>query len=373
MIRIATFNMENLFTRPTAMSGTTDEFGRQALEDFGELNFIIAKDSYSPADKARLIELSGKYGFHKLDQTNKFIQLNKVRGQLFRMPQNGTIADLQVVAGGREEWTGWFVLLRRDVIWAATKNTARVAADVNADVLLTVEIEDRLTLQRFSEQVLAAEFSFVYPHNMLVDGNDERGIDLGLFSKFPIRDVRNHFDEPDPVNASEKLFSRDCPEFEIELPSGDLLILIGNHFKSKRNGDDQHSKDRRQRQAAGAAQIYVEARKRSPYAVVAGDFNDTPDSVPLQPLLNVPSPNDKLNDVTAHPSYQGLPGTYGTGLKSGKFDYILLPPELWSNVQAVNAERRGTYHPRKWIPYDTVTSEKNQASDHACLWVDLDL
>ena len=57
MIRIATFNMENLFTRPTAMSGTTDEFGRQALEDFGELNFIVAKDVYSTADKARLIDM----------------------------------------------------------------------------------------------------------------------------------------------------------------------------------------------------------------------------------------------------------------------------------------------------------------------------
>src|SRR6516225_544680 len=176
MLRIATFNMENLFSRPTAMSGDTDAVGRNALEDFGELNSIIAKNTYSDADKARLIELSGKYGFHKLNQSNKFIQLNKVRGQLFRMPQGGSINNLQVVAKGRDDWTGWFVLLRKDVTWAATRNTARVAADVNADILLTVEVEDRLTLQRFNEQVLDAEFGTSYLHNILVDGNDERGI-----------------------------------------------------------------------------------------------------------------------------------------------------------------------------------------------------
>jgi endonuclease/exonuclease/phosphatase family metal-dependent hydrolase len=373
MLRIATFNMENLFSRPTAMSGDTDAAGREALEDFGELNSIIAKDAYSDSDKARLIELSGTYGFHKLNQTNKFIQLNKVRGQLFRMPQGGSIRNLQVVARGREDWTGWFVLLRKDVTWAATRNTARVIHDVNADILLAVEVEDRLTLQRFNEQVLDAEFGTSYLHNLLVDGNDERGIDVGILSKFPIRGVRAHFDEPDPVNASGKLFSRDCPEYEIELPSGDTLVLIGNHFKSKRNGDDQESRDRRQRQATRAAQIYVAARKRSPITVVAGDFNDTPDSPALQPLLDLQPASDKLRDVMANQNYEGLPGTFGTGLQSGKFDYILLPPELWEKVHQVEVERRGTYHPRKWTPYDTVTSEKNQASDHACVWVDLNL
>jgi len=115
MLRIATFNMENLFSRPTAMSGDTDAVGRKALEDFGELNSIIAKDTYSDTDKARLIELSGKYGFHKLNQTNKFVQLNKIRGQLFRMPQGGSINDLKVIADGRDDWTGWFVLLRKDI------------------------------------------------------------------------------------------------------------------------------------------------------------------------------------------------------------------------------------------------------------------
>ncbi|MDZ4805988.1 MAG: hypothetical protein SGI90_14105 [Candidatus Eisenbacteria bacterium] len=37
MIRIATFNLENLFTRPSAMSFESDETGRQGAVIFGQL------------------------------------------------------------------------------------------------------------------------------------------------------------------------------------------------------------------------------------------------------------------------------------------------------------------------------------------------
>jgi hypothetical protein len=33
MIRLATFNLENLFTRPVAMNQESDEAGRKAIED----------------------------------------------------------------------------------------------------------------------------------------------------------------------------------------------------------------------------------------------------------------------------------------------------------------------------------------------------
>jgi len=48
-------------------------------------------------------------------------------------------------------------------------------------------IENRPTLKRFVEQVLDAQFEFTYPHRMVIDGNDDRGIDLGILSKFSDR------------------------------------------------------------------------------------------------------------------------------------------------------------------------------------------
>jgi hypothetical protein len=76
-----------------------------------------------------------------------------------------------------------------------------------------------------------------------------------------------------------------------------------------------------------------------------------------------------------HSSYQGLPGTYGTGtnLDRQKFDYGLLSPALWDVVQQVGVERRGVYAPRTFPHSPEVTSKTTQASDHACVWVDVDL
>ncbi len=53
--------------------------------------------------------------------------------------------------------------------------TARVIGDLNADILAIVEAEDRPALRRFNDELLARR----YAHVMLVDGNDERGIDVG--------------------------------------------------------------------------------------------------------------------------------------------------------------------------------------------------
>ena len=50
---------------------------------------------------------------------------------------------------------------------------------LKADVLCVVEVENRLVLDRFNRQV-QGKFLPAYQHNLLVDGNDERGIDVGL-------------------------------------------------------------------------------------------------------------------------------------------------------------------------------------------------
>ena len=75
---------------------------------------------------------------------------------------------------------------------------------------------------------------------------------------------------------------------------------------------------------------------------VLGDFNDTPDSDPLAPLLGQGS---ELKDVSAHPAFQGdgRPGTFGNGTKSEKFDYILLSPELFAKVTQAGVFRKGVW------------------------------
>ena len=120
------------------------------------------------------------------------------------------------MANGRADWTGWFELRREDISWKATFNTGRVIAEVNPDILLVVEVENRPTLLRFNHQILGAEFGRKYRHSMVLDGNDLRGIDVGILSRFPIESVRSHVDEP--FESVNKTLSRDCPEFDVVLP-----------------------------------------------------------------------------------------------------------------------------------------------------------
>jgi hypothetical protein len=54
-LRIATFNVENLFTRPLAMKDGMGQAGQDAINDHAELNGIISKAVYDAADKARLL------------------------------------------------------------------------------------------------------------------------------------------------------------------------------------------------------------------------------------------------------------------------------------------------------------------------------
>jgi endonuclease/exonuclease/phosphatase family metal-dependent hydrolase len=363
MIKIATFNLENLFTRPVAMNAETDAEGRKAIEDHATANAIVAKPVYSQDDKDTLIELSAKYKWHILNPPkNSMVQLQKIRGQLFRKPKND---PLEVVAEGRDSWVGWFELLREDVKWQATFNTGRVIQAINPDILITVEVENRPTLERFNKQVLEAQFGFSYKHFMVIDGNDTRGIDLGIMSRFPITEIRSHVDDP---TASGFVFSRDCPEYDIVLPSGERIVILPNHLKSKRNGNDQDSQDRRKLQADRAHAIALSALNRSGFVLVGGDLNDTPDSTSLANLFT-----DGFDDVMSHPDYPtDRPGTFETGLAGNKIDYLIMSPALQAKLLTTGIERRGSYHPRTWEPFDTVTNKTEEASDHHLVWADFD-
>ncbi|EJN31872.1 metal-dependent hydrolase [Pseudomonas sp. GM78] len=362
-IRIASFNLENLFTRPSAMV-VDDPKGQQAIDDHALANAIIAKLVYSDEDKKTLLDLDRRYHFSALNPPSKaLLTLNKVRGQLFRRSNNGVVS---VVANGRGDWTGWFELRREDVSWQAVMNTGRVIEAVNPDILICVEVENRPTLQRFNEQVLGATFGRGFPHVMVIDGNDARGIDVGLLSRYPIIGIRSHVDDE---FEGKRIFSRDCPEYVLQLPSGKQLVVCPNHFKSKRGGDDEQAKARRLVQGVRVSEIVRSIEEQiSPFVLVGGDLNDTPDSVAVSPLIG-----GGWTDIQSHPGYPAeRPGTYATGTASNKIDYLIMSSALQPLLTGVGVERRGTYHPTLWPPFEGVTAT-TEASDHHCIWADFNL
>jgi len=365
-MRIATYNAENLFSRPKVMLYDSWEDGRQVLEDYAEMSSLIQRDSYDAATKSRLLTLVQRHVKGPVPPGGRRIKLNEVREKLV----TASGQNMRIKPNGRGDWVGWFELVRDDIKGVEVVNTGRVIDAVRPDVLCLVEVENRPSLVRFNEQVLRHEFQLVFNHQILVDGNDDRGIDISLMSQWPILGVRSYTDVPRP-GIHEPVFSRDCPEYQVGLPNGELLIVLGNHFKSQGYGNQAANDAKRRDQAAAVAQIYQSALQRTNLVVVAGDLNAGPDHASLAPLIQ----GTDLRDVMTHPTYQGLPGTYGTATNESrqKLDYLLLSPALWALVQGVDVERRGVYAPNTFPHFPEVTSKTTQASDHACVWVDVNL
>ena len=157
-----------------------------------------------------------------------------------------------------------------------------VVRDVGADVLGVVEADDRTTLQRFSDRLLADVGGTPYEQVMLVDGNDDRGIDVGVMVRAPltIAHLRTHVFDRD---AEGVVFSRDCCEYHVRTPDGGVLAVLVNHFKSKGYSEpgDRLGAGRRRRQAARVAEIYRGLRAEGIDRVaIVGDLNDSMDSAP---------------------------------------------------------------------------------------------
>jgi hypothetical protein len=67
------------------------------------------------------------------------------------------------------------------------RNTTHVMIDIGADFLRVVEAENRSVLAAFNSEVLLALGGTPSSYVMLIDGNDERGIDVGLSREgFPL-------------------------------------------------------------------------------------------------------------------------------------------------------------------------------------------
>jgi endonuclease/exonuclease/phosphatase family metal-dependent hydrolase len=352
-MRIATYNVNNLFERANLLE--FEGFSEKAtsiLNDIDELNKLIKYPNYDPV-KNEIITLLEKH-FSKNVQNNYFI-INQVKGKLFSVDDNG----VTLLAKGRKDWKGWAELTRSPVNIMANQNTGRVINEIMPDVMCVVEVENSTALVNFNKQLLNNHFKY----NMAFNGNDNRGIELGIYSNYAISNFKSHVFETFKLNGSRyKIFSRDCAEYEIALNNGKKLHILCNHFKSNGHGSEKVNKIKRRQQAEKVNEILKKYDLNKDFVVVSGDFNDTPESESLHPLLY----NKKLINIV-----DNINGPKGTFLdKDEQFDYLLVSIALYGKITNIGIERRGIFNNGQVEPFDTVTSKSNHASDHALVWAD---
>ena len=161
--------------------------------------------------------------------------------------------------------------------------TAQALAATRADVCAVQEVENLVTLTTFHNKYLSRWTDRVLPHHVLCEGNDRRGIDVGLLSRLEIVRTVSHaqasfaslgIKPPKGVHANERVFRRDCLEVDI-LKDGAVLTLFVCHFKSMHGGREK-SRKIRDGEARGVRAI-IQSRFANPAQenwVILGDLND---------------------------------------------------------------------------------------------------
>lgn len=166
---------------------------------------------------------------------------------------------------------------------AEVEALAKSIRSLNADVLALVEVENRGVLQQFVDLYLADMGYEV----VLFEGNDTRGIDNAVLSRVPVGAVTSHrhLRFPD-ANGHTTQFQRDLLEVRLEPPKGTPFELFVVHLKSK-GGDDDNGLAIRMGEARAIRGILDRKLKADPKAafLIAGDYNDTLDSEPLQTIV----------------------------------------------------------------------------------------
>jgi endonuclease/exonuclease/phosphatase family metal-dependent hydrolase len=251
-------------------------------------------------------------------------------------------------------------------------NTAQAILDSRPDILTVQEIENIYTLRNFNDQYLDDYFDRM----IAIDGNDPRGIDVGLLIKkgcsADVVNVRTHVDEGQDGKSVTRsadaawgyrvfnaLFSRDCLEVDLKVNKKFITLLV-NHLKAQ--DGTAASVKRRTVQAKRVAEIAKAAADESRSPIVIGDLN-------VDPTVNK---GDKSLDSLLKSSALKDPFPAGTWThyytserKISRLDYIL--PHKSLKVVGTDIVRKGlTTKCQQYSGprYPTVGQEHTEASDH---------
>jgi len=361
-IKVASFNVENLFARPKVFNFKNHSVGDDVLEKINTLSKVLKKNNYTPNRKTKILDL--------YQELKDYIIIREDRGKLFKKRGWSVIG---VKADGVGDWDGSIEYKKAKFSEMARKNTATVIKKVNADIACIVEADNRIALKAFDAHLL----NYKYKYEMLIDGNDTRGIDVGVLSKFNFGSIYTHIYDK---KSNKRVFSRDCLEIEIKITDTESIFVLINHFKSKGYDIDGTADTKRKRQANQVKEILGKYDLNNDYVIVAGDLNDTPDSDPLKPLMDLSSIHDVLelqfnNDASKRWTYH-----YND---FEQIDYVLVSSALRDIFVDAGVERKGLYNLKKLttdsngqVPieeqFDSVTHWTNQASDHGSVWARFD-
>lgn len=296
------------------------------------------------------------------------------------------ITDVVAFAPGRNNG-----LQPKPISEAQRKNTAAAIKATKVDVLAVCEVENISALRLFNAKYLGNYFD----RCLLIDGNDPRGIDVGVMirkglSDVSIAGVRTNADlakdgsvlkTTNLLDMKNRLgqaaFSRDCLEVDVDV-RGTPLTLMVNHFKAQeiKSGKDATTA-KRLKQAEMAAKLARSVLKRGRHPIVLGDLNKDIGGADydgsLDPLVKgrlFTNPSKLLDPDSRWTHF------YDSKRSVSQLDYLLVDRNLESAISGVTVFRGGLSSKCKQYKgarVGTIEADGLEASDHCALLVDLEL
>ncbi|WP_224556132.1 endonuclease/exonuclease/phosphatase family protein [Pectobacterium versatile] len=378
-IRIASYNVENLFHRTAILNLPDSQQIDALLEQVRQLQQLLEQPQYDDALKDKVFRLS--------IALRPYIDIRTDAGTLgrWKKEEDGTGFRINKSCRGRGDWIGEIVFKSQEFSSQQRKNTGKVITLLNADILCAVEVENMDVLRDFNSQVLGKK---KFNQFVMIDSpNDPRGIDVACLTRYRIVQLRTHIF--DAGKQFDPVFSRDCLEVTLDAGLKQPIYILCNHFKSQSGQTEeerQRGAQKRRDQSERVAEIVqLTYDLKKDYVVILGDLNED-SSNPWQSLAPLFSLSDLHPVIDPERPEKERYTYYFSGGKKGarlnQLDYIFLSAPLHQAVVAWGIERRGIYNIDKIaakegaepvMPLPEVTSWDTAASDHAALWVEVDI
>lgn len=293
------------------------------------------------------------------------------------------------------------MILRKSLHVVLTEDTRQMTGqairEVAADIVCLQEVDNLQVLRDFHDYYLQRAADVRYGWLRLVEGNDNRGIDVAVMSKEWIK-VTSHAEhtfhdfglfnkklEEYGEKPGDRIFRRDCLEVDTKVDGKDVALFIC-HLKSMSGGREE-TKAVREAEAAAVRKIVVskygsEEKAAKALWAICGDLNDY-----FNPGANGRDPASSLNILLSDGFSRNIVENmaakdrwthyYAGDRTKNQIDYILLSPALYAlNKTAKPKIIRGGQPYRvpdlETVPrYPRVGFDRPKASDHCPLTVTL--
>src|SRR5690606_11480467 len=110
---------------------------------------------------------------------------------------------------------------------------AKLIGEINADVLILQEVEDRASLLDFNEIYLMEYMERPYNQILVLEGNDSKGLAMGIMTKngYQVDTLKCHSSLA--YVGEIPVFGSECQEYALIAPQGETFHILSAQFSKE--------------------------------------------------------------------------------------------------------------------------------------------